>query len=84
MQLRYPCDLDDQEYVTRKQWLSATLDGCPNHPRGGCRFYRLGYYSRSTRYGEARIVRYYCRDSHTTFSLLPDCFAARMPGTLAV
>ena len=24
----------------------------------------------------------YCAESHTTFSLLPDCLAARLPGTL--
>ena len=29
-----------------------------------------------------RIARWYCRDSHTTFSLLPDCLAARLPGEL--
>ena len=29
------------------------------------------------------IARWYCRESHTTFSLLPDCLAARLPGTLA-
>ena len=30
-----------------------------------------------------RIARWYCRESHTTFSPLPDCLAARLPGTLA-
>ena len=29
------------------------------------------------------IDSWYCRESHTTFSLLPDCLAARLPGTLA-
>jgi len=29
-----------------------------------------------------RIARWYCPESHTTFSLLPDCLAARLPGTL--
>ena len=29
-----------------------------------------------------QIARWYCRESHTTFSLLPDCLAARLPGTL--
>ncbi len=28
------------------------------------------------------IARWYCPDAHCTFSLLPDCLAARMPGTL--
>ncbi len=30
----------------------------------------------------ARIARWYCPQSRTTFSLLPDCLAARLPGTL--
>ena len=29
-----------------------------------------------------RIARWYCPQSHTTFSLLPDCLSARLPGTL--
>ena len=29
-----------------------------------------------------QIARWYCRESHTTFILLPDCLAARLPGTL--
>jgi len=30
-----------------------------------------------------RIARYYCRKGQTTFSLLPDFLASRLPGTLA-
>ena len=29
-----------------------------------------------------QIARWYCPESHTTFSLLPDCLAARLPGEL--
>jgi hypothetical protein len=29
------------------------------------------------------IARWYCPQGHRTFSLLPDCLAARLPGTLA-
>ena len=29
-----------------------------------------------------RIARWYCPESHSPFSLLPDCLAARLPGTL--
>ena len=29
-----------------------------------------------------RIARWYCPESHTTISLLPDCLAARLPGEL--
>ena len=31
---------------------------------------------------ETRVARWYCPQSKTTFSLLPDCLAARLPGTL--
>ena len=54
---------------------------CPNHPRGGCSLARHGTYARRTPVG-TQIARWYCRESHTTFSLLPDCLAARLPGTL--
>ena len=40
-----------------------------------------GTYPRKTPAG-VRIARWYCPKSHTTFGLLPDCLAARLPGTL--
>lgn len=30
-----------------------------------------------------RVARYYCPQSHTTFSLLPDCLASRLTGDLS-
>ena len=42
---------------------------------------RHGTYARKTPRG-TRIARWYCPESHTTFSLLPDCLAARLPGEL--
>ena len=42
---------------------------------------RHGTYRRKRPPG-ALIARWYCPQSHTTFSLLPDCLAARLPGTL--
>ena len=38
-------------------------------------------YARKTPRG-AKIARWYCPESHTTFSLLPECLAARFPGEL--
>jgi hypothetical protein len=52
------------------------------HPQGGCGFERHGTYERCSPPG-TRIARWYCRQGHRTFSLLPDCLAARLPGTLA-
>jgi hypothetical protein len=52
------------------------------HPEGGCGLARHGTYERLSPPG-TRIARWYCRQGHCTFSLLPDCLAARLPGTLA-
>ena len=38
---------------------------------------------RKTDHGEARIARWYCRKSQMTFSLLPECFASGIPGSLS-
>ena len=81
MQLRYETGLTGEQYVSAEAWRDARLDRCPNHPHGGCSLARHGTYARKTPRG-AQIARWYCRDSHTTFSLLPDCLAARLPGEL--
>jgi hypothetical protein len=81
VQLRYATDLTSTEYVTRKAWQEARLERCPLHPQGGCGFARHGSYERVEPPG-TRIPRWYCRQGHQTFSLLPDCFAARWSGTL--
>lgn len=51
------------------------------HPHGGCSFARHGTYERVSPPG-TRIPRWYCPQGHRTFSLLADCFAARLSGTL--
>ena len=81
VQLRYETGLTGEQYVSARAWRDARLDRCPNHPRGGCSLARHGSYERKTPAG-VRIARWYCPESHTTFSLLPDCLAARFPGTL--
>ena len=81
MQLRYQTGLTGEQYVSGEAWREARLDPCPNHPDGGCSFARHGTYERRTPAGTL-IARWYCRESHQTFSLLPDCLAARLPGTL--
>ena len=82
MQLRYPSGHTGEHYVRVKGWRDARLARCPNHPQGGCSLARHGTYERKTPRG-TRVARFYCPESHTTFSLLPDCLAARLPGTLA-
>ncbi len=82
MQLRFESDLTGEEYVSQQAWHDASLPRCPLHPKGGCGFSRNGTYARLSPPG-TRIARFYCRRGHCTFSLLPDCLAARLPGTLA-
>ena len=82
MQLRYATGLTGEEYANTQAWREATLDRCPNHPDGGCSFASHGTYERKTPKG-TRIRRWYCPQTPVTFSLLPDCLAARLPGTLA-
>lgn len=81
VQLRYETGHTSEEYVSRQAWREASLPRCPHHPRGGCSFARHGTYERKSPAG-TRIARWYCPESHTTFSLLPDCLAARLPGSL--
>jgi hypothetical protein len=82
VQLRFECALTGADYVTQQGWLSATLPRCPLHPDGRCGFARHGTYERVSPPG-TRVARWYCPEGHRTFSLLPDCLAARLSGTLS-
>jgi len=82
VQLRFTCDHTGEEYVRQEAWRDASLPRCPLHPKGGCGFARHGTYERVSPPG-TRISRWYCPAGHRTFSLLPDCLAARLSGTLA-
>jgi hypothetical protein len=81
VQLRFATGLTSEDYVTRQAWQDASLERCPLHPQGGCGFSRHGTYERVNPPG-TRIARWYCRQGQQTFSLLPDCLAARWSGTL--
>lgn len=81
MQLRFAIELTLEEYVTREGWKAASLERCPAHPDGGCGFARHGTYWRKIPL-VCKVARWYCPTGHRTFSLLPDCLAARMTGTL--
>jgi hypothetical protein len=81
VQLRFATGLTSTQYVKQQAWRDATLERCPLHPQGRCSFARHGTYGRVDPPG-SRIARWYCPESHCTFSLLPDCFAARLSGTL--
>jgi hypothetical protein len=81
VQLRFACEHTGAEYVSQELWRDASLVRCPLHPHGGCGFARHGTYERVSPPG-TRIARWYCPTGHRTFSLLPDCLAARLSGTL--
>lgn len=81
VQLRFETGLTGEEYVNRQAWREASLAQCPVHPGGGCSMARHGTYERLQPPG-ARIPRWYCPEGHRTFSLLPDCLAVKLSGTL--
>jgi hypothetical protein len=81
VQLRFSTSLTSKDYVSEQGWQKASLPSCPRHPQGGCGLARHGTYGRKYPPG-TRIARWYCRQGQQTFSLLPDCLAARLPSTL--
>ncbi len=81
MQLRFATDLSIEEYVQREAWKDVKLEICPIHPEGGCDYRKNGTYSRKYPEG-TKIARWYCSMGHGTFSFLPDCLSARLPGQL--
>jgi hypothetical protein len=81
VQLHFKTDFTSNEYVKHQAWEDATLQRCPLHPQGGCSFARHGTYERVNPPG-TRIPRWYCPEGHCTFSLLADCFACRLTGSL--
>lgn len=82
VQIRYETDLTDEAYVIQGAWRAASLERCPWHAAGGCGFKRHGTYPRLEPPG-TRIARWYCPKARATVSLLPDCLAAKMSGSLA-
>ena len=83
MQPRLVAGLTEAEYVSGRAWERASLGACPLHGRNCGSFSRHGTYVRKTEHGEAHIARWYCRKSQMTFSLLPECFASGIPGSLS-
>jgi hypothetical protein len=81
LQLRHETALTGEQYVSQEGWRQASLARCPLHPRGGCGLARHTTYTRKSPPG-IRIARWYCPTGRTTFSLLPDCLASRLPGSL--
>lgn len=81
IQLRFRITITLEKYVSQEAWRWDLLSRCPLHSEGGCGFCRHGSYVRLYPV-VLRIARYYCRKGKTTFSLLPDCLASGVSGTL--
>lgn len=81
MQLRLVSTLTLELYVTTRAWEQATLAACPLCAPGQCKLQKLAPYLRKVPVA-AFVARFYCRRRHTTFSLLPDFYASRVPGLL--
>lgn len=82
MQVLFETGLTSEQYISRQGWREARLPVCPMHPGGGCGYARHGTYERK-RPSVMYVARWYCRQAHTTISLLPQFMAARLPGTMA-
>jgi hypothetical protein len=81
VQLRFSIELTLAQYVAQKAWRTATLEQCPEHAQGGCGLSRHGTYIRKCPV-VCEVARWYCPTGRKTYSLLPDCLAAQMTGTL--
>jgi hypothetical protein len=81
VQVRLEWTLPFEDYVTSRAWEQATLEVCPLCGPGACHLQGLGVYMRKVPV-VAFVARYYCPEQHTTFGLLPDFYASRVPGTL--
>ena len=82
VQLRFATNLTSEQYVSQQAWRNARLGCCPWHTEGGCGFKRNGTYGRVEPPG-VRIATWYCPAARMTVSLLPDCLAAKLSGSLA-
>jgi hypothetical protein len=81
VQLRLATEQTFEQYVTQRGWETATLSSCPLCEPGMCSPQRHGTYMRKVP-AVAYVTRYWCPMQHTSFGLLPDFYASRMPGTL--
>ena len=82
MQFRHESGLTAEEYVSRQAWREASPPPCLCGGSVICPRGSHGTYGRKFPAG-MRIARWYCRFCHVSFSALPDCLSARLPGSLA-
>ena len=81
VQMRLATNLTDEEYVSERAWNAVSAPPCPWCKPGTCELAPHGFYVRVKPRG-ALIRRCICRTTEWTVSLLPDCFAAWIKGSL--
>ena len=81
LQVRFPTDLTDEEYVSQRAWNDATAPDCRWCEPDKCKLAPHGFYARVKPPGTL-IRRFRCKRNGRTVSVLPDCFNARRPGSL--
>lgn len=81
VQLRFATKLTDKEYVSQRAWNAVSAPRCPWCQPGTCELSPHGFYARVKPQG-ALVRRFICRTARRTVSLLPDCFAAWVQGSL--
>ena len=81
VQVRFATNLTDEEYVSQRAWNDVSAPPCPWCKPGTCELAPHGFYARVKPEG-ALIRRFICRTEGWTVSLLPDCFAAWIMGSL--
>ena len=79
--MRLATNLTDEEYVSQRAWNAVSAPPCPWCKPGTCELAPHGFYARVKPEG-ALIRRFICRTVGRTVSLLPDCFAAWIKGSL--
>ena len=79
--MRFATNLTDEEYVSQRAWNAVSAPPCPWCKPGTCELAPHGFYARVKPQG-ALIRRFICRTTGWTVSLLPDCFAAWVKGSL--
>ena len=81
VQMRFATNLTDEDYVSQRAWNLVQAPPCPWCPPGRCQLAPHGFYARVKPPGTL-IRRFICRTVRRTVSLLPDCFAAWVEGSL--
>lgn len=79
--MRFATSLTDKQYVSQRAWNDVQAPPCPWCQPGTCQLAPHGFYPRVKPRG-SWVRRFICRRLGRTVSMLPDCFAAWVKGSL--